>query len=108
VERVIRQTREKLALLTARGQALRARKAMLVRLFGDADAPSEDGRKFMLMLADMAAFGATDIAPTERDETARAAKRALVNQLLVAWHGDPHVMARLRADQARLEENFDE
>jgi hypothetical protein len=103
-ERMSRQARDALAMLSAKSRAIRERRRLLERLFGPVDRPTKDGRMFLLMLAEMAQFGATEIAETDRQETARAAQRALVNKLLLAWSGDPLVIERLRDDQARLEE----
>src|SRR3546814_12549362 len=57
---------------------------------------------FFLLLADMAAMGATRIAESDREETARAANRALVNLLIAAWDGDDETLMKLRAREREL------
>lgn len=81
-----------------------ARRRIMRRLFGDPDDPSRDARHFFLMLADMAQMGALDIAEDDREETARAANRALVNRLIATWEGDEATLTKLRARERELTE----
>ena len=103
------RTREAIAAVRDRMEVVFGRRRMMRRLFGDPDNPTRDGRLFFLMLADMAKMGATEIADTDREETARAANRALVNRLIDAWDGDDETLMRLRARERELtEETGDE
>ena len=84
--------------------AIRYRRDLMRRLFGDPADASPDARRFFLLLADLAEMGATDIADSDRAETARAAKRAMVNQLIDAWDGDTDTLMKLRARERELTE----
>lgn len=107
--RAWRRVREDLASIRSRMEVAYNRRRLLRRLFGDPENPTPDGRMFFLLLADMAAMGATSIAESDREETARAANRALVNKLIQAWDGDEETLMKLRARERELtEENDDE
>lgn len=84
--------------------AIKVRRDLMRRLFGDPASASADGRRFFLMLADLAEMGATEIAESDRAETARAANRALVNRLIDAWDGDSETLMKLRARERELTE----
>lgn len=84
--------------------AIRYRRDLMRRLFGDPASASDDARRFFLMLADLAEMGATEIAESDRAETARAANRALVNRLIDAWDGDAETLMKLRARERELTE----
>jgi hypothetical protein len=102
VARAWQRARDDLSAIRDRMEIAWNRRRLMRRLFGDPDDPTRDGRLFFLLLADMAAMGATRIADSDREETARAANRALVNKLLAAWDGDDDLLMRLRAREREL------
>ena len=109
VRRAWDRAREQLATVRARLDARYRRRIMLRRLFGAPDAPTTDGRRFFLMLADMAEMGALRIAESDREETARAANRTLINRLIAEWGGEDDELMNLRARERELaEETKDE
>lgn len=104
MRRQMARVREQLAAIRDRLFVARSRRALMRRLFGDPANPSRDARRFFLLLADEAGMGAIDIADTDREETARAAKRALVNSLIDTWEGGGETLMRLRARERELTE----
>lgn len=106
--RAWKRARDHLSAIRDRMEVAYNRRRLMRRLFGDPDSPTRDGRLFFLLLADMAAMGATRIADSDREETARAANRALVNSLIAAWDGDEDTLMKLRARERELTEETDE
>ncbi|ODU28995.1 hypothetical protein [Sphingopyxis sp. SCN 67-31] len=104
IARAVARSREQLSAIRDRMEVEYFRRRLMRRLFGDPDNPTRDGRLFFLLLADMAAMGATRIAESDREETARAANRAMVNRLIAAWDGDDETLMRLRARERELTE----
>lgn len=98
------KVRSQLDALRRKIGAIRYRRDLMRRLFGEPATASDDARRFFLMMADMANMGATDIAESDREETARAANRAFVNRLIDAWDGDSETLMKLRARERELTE----
>lgn len=96
--------RSQIDALRRRIGAIRHRRDLMRRLFGEPASASDDARRFFLMMADMAEMGATEIADSDRAETARAANRAFVNRLIDAWDGDSETLMKLRARERELTE----